>query len=121
MDDLFSIFVHHGGYFTENPKTYVGGEVDVVDNYDLDKWSKVEIEGICRDFGYTSVSRLWYTMPSMDQERANFHLVIDDHDAMNMTELVKGHKEIHVYVEHPIDDHILVDEGEMLVRVCSHW
>ena len=50
MDDLFSISVHHGGYFTENPKTYVGGEVDVIDNYDPDKWSKVEIEGICRDF-----------------------------------------------------------------------
>ena len=50
-------------------------------------------------------------MSGMDQERANFHLVID-HDAMNMTELVKGYKEIHVYAEHPIDDHILVDEGE---------
>ena len=48
----------------------------------------------------------------MDQERANFHLVIDDHDAMYMTKLVKGYEEIHVYVEHPIDDHILVDEGE---------
>ena len=29
-----------------------------------------------------------------------------------MTELVKGYEEIHVYVEHPIDDHLLVDEGE---------
>ena len=51
-------------------------------------------------------------MPGMDQERANFHLVIDDHDAMYMTKLVKGYEEIHVYVEHPIDDPILVDEGE---------
>nr|POF24620.1 hypothetical protein CFP56_61035 [Quercus suber] len=40
----------------------------------------------------------------------NFHLVVDDDDAMYMTELVK--EEIHVYVEHPINDHILVDEGE---------
>ena len=51
-------------------------------------------------------------MPGIDQERANFHLVADDHDFMYMTELVKGHEEIHVYVEHPIDDPILVDEGE---------
>ena len=51
----------------------VGGEVDVVDNCDPDKWSKVDIEDICRDFGYTSVSRLWYIMPGMNQERANFH------------------------------------------------
>ena len=112
MDDLFSIPVHHGGYFTENPKTYVGGEVDVVNNYDPNKWSKVEIEGICRYFGYTFVSRLWYTMPSMDQKKANLHLVVDDYDAMYMTELVTGHEEIHVYVEHPINDPILVDEGE---------
>nr|POE70114.1 hypothetical protein CFP56_23664 [Quercus suber] len=75
-------------------------------------WSKVEIEGICRDFGYTSVSRLWYKMSSMNQERANFHLVVDDHDAMFMKNLVRGHEEIHVYVEHPVDDLILVDEGE---------
>ena len=112
MDNLFSISMHHGGYFTENPKTYVGGEVDVVNNCDPDKWSKVEIEGICRYFGYTFVSRLWYTMPSMDQKKANLHLVVDDHDAMYMTELVTGHEEIHVYVEHPINDPILVDEGE---------
>ena len=66
IDDLFSISVHHGGYFTKNPKKYVGGEVDVVDNCDSDKWSKVEIKGICRDFGYTFVSRLWYIMLGMD-------------------------------------------------------
>ena len=65
MDNLFSIYVHHDGYFTENSKTYVGGKVDVVDNCDPDKWSKVEIDGICRNFWYTSVSRLWYTMPGM--------------------------------------------------------
>ena len=88
----------------------VGGEVNVVDNYDLDKWSKVEIEGIYRDFKYTYVSRLWYTMPGMNQERENFHLVINDDDAMYMTKLVKGYEEIHVYVEHPIDDHLLVNE-----------
>ena len=48
----------------------------------------------------------------MDQERANFHLVVVDDDVMYMIELVKGHEEIHVYVEHLIDNPILVDEGE---------
>ena len=89
-----------------------GGEVDVVDNCDPDKWSKVEIEGICRDLGYTFVSRQWYTMPDMNQERANFHLVVNDDDAMYKTELVKGYEEIHVYVAHPINDPLIVDEGE---------
>ena len=29
MDDLFGISVHHGGYFTKNPKKYMRDEVDV--------------------------------------------------------------------------------------------
>ena len=39
-------------------------------------------------------------------------MVVNDDDDMYMIELVKGYKEIHVYVEHPIDDPLLVDEGE---------
>ena len=46
---------------------------------------RFEIKGICRDFGYIFVSKLWYKMSSMDQEMANFHLVVEDHDAMYMT------------------------------------
>ena len=46
MSELFSLSVHHGGYFTNNPRKYVGGKVDVVDNCDPDRWSKTEIEGI---------------------------------------------------------------------------
>ena len=90
----------------------VEGEVDVVDNCDPGKWSKVEIEGVCRDFGYKSFSRLWYTILGMNYERTNFNLVVNDNDDMYMIELVNGYKEIHVYVEHPIDDPLLVDEGE---------
>nr|POE57606.1 hypothetical protein CFP56_39361 [Quercus suber] len=112
MDGLFSLFVHHGGNFTENGRKYVGGAVDIVDNCDPDRWSKVEIESICKDFGYTSVSRLWYKMPGVDQELADFHLIVDDSNAMYLTELVRGHQDIHVYVEHPIHDPILVDEGK---------
>ncbi|KAL0013658.1 hypothetical protein SO802_000727 [Lithocarpus litseifolius] len=112
MDEQFSISMHHGGHFTENGRKYVGGAVDIVDNCNPDRWSKVEIESICRDFGYTSVSRLWYKMPGVDQELADFHLIVDDSDAMYLTELVRGHQDIHVYVEHPIHDPILVDEGQ---------
>ena len=112
MSELFSLSVHHGGYFTNNPRKYVGGKVDIVDNCDLDRQSKTETEDICRDFGYTSVSRIWYKMPGGDLERANFHLIVDDDDAMFMTDLVIGHEQIHVFLQHPVDNPILVDEGE---------
>ena len=91
MDELFSISVHHGDHFTENGRKYVGGAVD---------------------FGYTSVSKLWYKMPGVDQELADFHLIVDDSDVMYLIELVRGHHDIHVYVEHPIHDSILVNEGQ---------
>nr|POE89176.1 hypothetical protein CFP56_72571 [Quercus suber] len=112
MDELFSIYVHHGGHFIENGRKYVRGAVDVVDNCDPNRWSKVEIESICRDLGYTFVIRLWYKMLGVDQELVDFHLIVDDSDAMYLTELVRGHQDIHVYVEHPIHDPILVDEGQ---------
>nr|POE91828.1 hypothetical protein CFP56_64045 [Quercus suber] len=112
MSELFSLSVHNGGYFTNNPRKYVGGKVDIVDNCELDKWSKTKIEGICREFGYTSVSRIWYKMPGNDLERANFHLIVDNDDVMFMTDLVIGHEEIHVFLEHLVDNPILVDESE---------
>ena len=71
--------MHHGGHFTKNPRKYVGGTIDVVDNCDPERWSKVEIEGIYRDFGCTFVSRLLYKMPRVDQEMVDFYLVVDDH------------------------------------------
>lgn len=101
--------MHCGGNFSDNPQEYVGGDVGVVDNCDPDKWPKVEIEDICKDFGYTSVSRLWYKMPGENQEGRMFHLIMDDDDTMFMTDLVRGHAEVHVYVGHPVHDPILIN------------
>lgn len=51
LDEFFTLYVHHGGYFDENPKKYVGREAELVDDCNPDKWSKVEIEAIYKDFG----------------------------------------------------------------------
>ena len=95
--------------------------MDIVDNCDPDRWSKTKIEGICREFGYTSVSRILYKMLGGDLERANFHLIVDDDDAMFMTDLVIVHEKIHVFLEHLVDNPILVDEGEHVGQMCNHW
>ena len=112
MDESFTLYVHHGGHFSENYEEYVGGYVGIVDGCDPDKWSKVEIKSICKEFGYTCVSMLWYTIPKEDnQEDRMFHLIKDDNDAMFMTTLVGGYGHIHVYVQHPVHDPILVNNG----------
>ena len=67
------------------------------------------------------MSRLWYKTPGKDQEKAKFHLIVDDYDAMFMTDLVMGHEEIHVFVKHPVDDPILVDEGKDIREDVQTW
>ena len=109
--ELFTLYVHHGGYFDVNPQKYVGGEVGVVDDCDPDKWSKVEMECIYREFGYTLVSTLWYRRPGDYEKDGVFQLIMDDHDAVAMTKLVRGHGEIHVYVEHPVYEPMLINGG----------
>lgn len=53
-----------------------------------------------------------YKMPRVNREGALFHLIVDDDDdAMFVTILVNGHKEIHVFVQHPVDEPILFNEG----------
>ena len=51
-------------------------------------------------------------MPGNNLERVIFHLIVDEDDDMFMTNLVIGHEKIHVFLEHPVDNPILVDEGE---------
>lgn len=57
-----------GGHFMRDPQVYVGGTVDIMDNCDSDKWSKVEVESICREFGYIIVDKLWFKMPGVNLE-----------------------------------------------------
>ena len=87
-----------------DPQAYVGGTVDIVDNCDPDKWLKVEIKRICRDFGYIAVDKLWFKMPSVNPEQAHFHEVVNDDAAVFMTNLVKGYGDLHVFVDHRVNE-----------------
>ena len=65
MDELFNLHVHNGRHFTWDPQVYMGGTVNIVDNYNPDKWSKVEIESIYREFRYIAMDELWFKIPSV--------------------------------------------------------
>ena len=68
----------------------------------------MRLESICKQFGYTSVSMLWYRMNSVNLENASFHMIVNNNDAMLMVDLVLGYGEIDLFVEHPIDAIYLV-------------
>ena len=45
-------------------------------------------------------------MPGVNLEQAHFHEVVDDDAAVFMIDLVKGYGDIHVFVEHPMNEPI---------------
>ena len=51
--------------------------------------------------------------PRDNEEGRRFQPINDDHDAMFMTNLVRGYGLIHVYVEHPVHDPILINGGNV--------
>ena len=65
MDERFTLHVHNGRHFTWDPQVYMGGTVNIVDNYNPDKWSKIKIESIYREFRYIAMDELWFKIPSV--------------------------------------------------------
>ena len=55
-------------------------------------------------------------MPGVNLEQTHFHEVVDDDVAVFMTDLVKGYRDIHVFVEHLVNEpvELLVEDLEPL-------
>ncbi|CAK9186635.1 unnamed protein product, partial [Ilex paraguariensis] len=50
---LFSMEVHHSGEFREKPnKVYVGGQMDYIDECDVNSMSLIEMDDITSILGY---------------------------------------------------------------------
>ncbi|KAH7839200.1 hypothetical protein Vadar_001004 [Vaccinium darrowii] len=110
MDDIvFTIEIHHGGHFLENPLRYIDGLVNHVDDCVPDLFSKLEVEDIVQRLGYNNLKMLWYRIPGLGLLNG-LRVIGNDNDALDMTRYVKGHNQIEVYVEHIIDE----------VQVVSH-
>ena len=59
-DGIFTTRLHYSGQMVEfNGKHYVGGKVQHIENCDLDKWSKLEVDDILHKLNF-DVSRLEY-------------------------------------------------------------
>ncbi|GJX69309.1 mutator type transposase [Tanacetum coccineum] len=54
---LFSISLHHGGSFTSSPgRSYINGQMHIVDELDSDEFSVYEIDSIVEELGQSSES-----------------------------------------------------------------
>lgn len=70
----FSIKIHHRGCFERDPTLqYQGGEVHVMHNIDIDRWSYFEALGILKDeFGYSKYPKLWWKTKDSSWGSSNF-------------------------------------------------
>ncbi|KAI8573179.1 hypothetical protein RHMOL_Rhmol01G0258700 [Rhododendron molle] len=103
MAGLFTFEVHHLGRFVENSVRYVEGVANHVDDCDLDLWSKLEVEDIVERLGYPKYKMLRYRIHGLGLEKG-LRVIGTEKDAMHMVEVVKGHEQIEIYVEHVIDE-----------------
>ena len=64
MPDKITMRVYHGGKITFHPTLpYEGGDVEVVEGWDLDEISSIEVGKLVKALGYKTHKSLWYRPP----------------------------------------------------------
>jgi hypothetical protein len=92
MDTNLLMFeVHYKSTFNrENRYTYVGGCVHNHSIHDVYKMSILEIEDICKDYGYRYGDLIHYKIPDKFLDEG-LRLISFDHDVMEMVSCHVGH------------------------------
>ena len=117
MGDYFTIALHHGGLFQDLPNvSYVGGEVNYWDDVDPDRMSLPKLWKIIKQVGYLSYDNVYYLLSGRTLDNKLMELKIDEH-CIQMLEAIRGHDELHIYVEHTISEPKVVEEPNALLGV----
>ena len=117
METIDLVF-HYGGKWEYKPKlSYVGGEEDIVDDFDLDYLSYPHIlKKYQVHLGYPNAKKIFALKPGRSLENGLF-LLHDDNSIMKMVKHIRmsmGCQEMHIYTEHEVDvPHFNVD-GNLL-------
>ncbi|KAK2427339.1 hypothetical protein QL285_025923 [Trifolium repens] len=72
----------------------------------------MEIDGLIKSLGYASVKCLWYCDPSLSFSRG-LRPLNNDNDLLNFVGDVKGFEVVDVYVEHIVDNPLVVSESDV--------
>jgi hypothetical protein len=104
-----NITIHHGGIVRHNPFTYIGGDIQQVNGYDVDYLSLWEIKELVRDLGYVNDIKCWYNISDHQQHVISLN---SDADVVNFINVVEDYicVQVHLYVEHMVDHAVVVEE-----------
>ena len=105
MDGGFiNIKIHHGGSFSsDGVLMYIGGQMSIFRNCDVDRLSYFELVDITKDVGFTEGDKLYYTIPSYDLD-TGIDEIHDDQSVIQMLKFAKSNTFIEIYVQN-FDQH----------------
>ncbi|KAL1094650.1 hypothetical protein V6Z11_D06G106900 [Gossypium hirsutum] len=112
-DDEYYIILHVGGHFVKDPYVrYIGGKVirlkedpDTISYFELCKIVKIELE-------FNTVILIYFHEPSTIGLQNNLRVIYDDTSTIAMLDFWVKFKEIELYVEHKVDNPIIVGKEE---------
>ncbi|KAB2041148.1 hypothetical protein E1A91_D02G133700v1, partial [Gossypium mustelinum] len=110
-NEEYYIILHVGGHFAKDPYVrYVGGEVirlkedpDTISYFELCKIVKIGI-------GFNTVMLIYFHEPGTEWLQNNLRVIYDDTSTIAMLDFWVKFKEIDLYVEHEVDNPIIVDK-----------
>ncbi|GJS85939.1 retrovirus-related pol polyprotein from transposon TNT 1-94 [Tanacetum coccineum] len=99
---LFSMRIHHGGYFTDLPKRkYINGKENIVDVSDIEELSVYEVDSIMKQLGYNEiVEPIYYhfLIPGKDLD-VGLEALGNEDDVLNFSKYIANHELIELYTE----------------------
>ena len=98
VSELFTVKLHYGGVFKEEPKTYVGGDFEYFDFCDVDMMSLVELVHMLKECNVFGASVFYYRLPATDWVRGLFPLS-NNEEVVLMCELVPPSRVVYVYAD----------------------
>ncbi|KAK2416396.1 hypothetical protein QL285_038793 [Trifolium repens] len=103
-------FHHKGQLVTKPVHWYINGVIDERDlNWNVDMLSYMEIDGLVKSLGYSSFKCLWYCDPRLSFSRG-LRPLNKDNDVLKFIGDVKGFEVVDVYVEHKVDNPLVVSD-----------
>ena len=112
--ELLIFEVHYKGFFNrKNRCTYVGGFVHNHSVHEVHKMSFLDIEAICKDYGYKYGDLIHYKIPDRSLDDG-LRLILSDHDVSEMVSHHEGHclTELYLVSFEPVEVDVEDDNAE---------